>query len=128
MFNMDGLQLLGEGFGSKVYLSSDDTIIRVAKNWLTRGKHEREKAVLDFLKERIKSVAIPQPQLVAPSTGFPFGAMKYHQLPGRPLRPQDITPESRGNIAGQIAAFIHEMHSVPLDTIQQKVSIPSYIP
>jgi aminoglycoside phosphotransferase (APT) family kinase protein len=122
-------QLIGEGFGSTVYLTSTGQIIRVAKNQLTQEEHQREVAILRVLHRHIQSIAIPDPTIIIePSREYPFGAIGYDQITGKPLQPEDITPELQSIIAAQIAQFISEMHQAPLDRLRDEIEVPPYLP
>jgi aminoglycoside phosphotransferase (APT) family kinase protein len=102
--------------------------VRVAKNRATQEKHERERIVLDTLKWHIRSVAIPEPSiLVQPSKRYPYGAIGYDEIPGKPLQPDDITPALRQPLAHQVAQFINELHSIPLAEIKRVAELPPYL-
>lgn len=121
--------LIGEGYGSRVYATGDGNILRVAKNRLTQQKHSREKAVLGILKLHIHSIAIPQPRIFIPSSDeFPYGAIGYKRIPGRPLQPADITSARRQPLAEQIAYFIDELHKIPVALVTDNVDLPAYLP
>jgi aminoglycoside phosphotransferase (APT) family kinase protein len=123
------VRIIGEGFGSKVYATDDGKIVRVAKNRATQEKHERERIVLDTLKWHIRSVAIPEPSIfVQPSERYPYGAIGYDEIPGKPLQPAGITPALRQPLAHQVAQFISELHSIPLAEIKRVAELPPYLP
>jgi hypothetical protein len=74
-------------------------------------------------------MAIPDPTIIIePSQEYPYGAIGYNQIAGKPLQPEDVTPNLEAAIAAQIAEFISEVHQVPVDAIQNKIKIPSYLP
>lgn len=124
-----GARLIGEGFGSEVYITDGGKILRVAKNESTQQKHDRERVVLSILTRHIKSVAIPEPSLIIqPSEAYPYGAIGYNQIPGKPLQPEDITPALRQPLANQIAQFISELHDIQIDEIKRHVELPAYLP
>lgn len=121
--------VIGEGFSSIVYMTDDGNILRAAKNAFTQRKRRQEVLLLQALQPYIHSVAIPQPSLfIEPNEQFPFGAVGYRQIPGRPLRLDDLSPAMRQPIATHLASFINELHRVPLDVLGRQIQLPSYLP
>jgi aminoglycoside phosphotransferase (APT) family kinase protein len=121
--------LIGEGYGSRVYATGGGDILRVAKNSLTKHNHERERAVLGVIKPYIHSVAIPEPSIfIASSDEYPYGAIGYKRIPGRPLQPADITAARRQSLAEQIADFIDELHKIPVALVTDNAPLPPYLP
>jgi aminoglycoside phosphotransferase (APT) family kinase protein len=120
---------IGEGYGSRVYATGDGNILRVAKNRLTQRNHRRERAVLGILKPYIHSIAIPEPSIFIPSSEeYPYGAIGYKRIPGRPLQPADITGDQRQPLAEQIAFFIDELHQIPVTVIADSAPLSAYLP
>jgi aminoglycoside phosphotransferase (APT) family kinase protein len=121
--------LIGEGYGSMVYATGDGDILRVAKNRPTQQNHERERAVLGILKPYIHSVAIPEPSIfITSSHEYPYGAIGYRRIPGRPLQPADITSARCQSLAEQIAEFIDELHKIPVALVTDNAPLPAYLP
>jgi len=44
------LRLVAEGYGSKIYVSANNMVVKAAKNELARTRHERERTVLEVLR------------------------------------------------------------------------------
>lgn len=123
------LTLFGEGYGSKVYITADNIILRVAKNKVTQRRHQQEIQLLSFITPFIRSMEIPRPiMLIEPTGEFPFGAIGYKRIEGVPLTPELITAQNRENIAGQIAMFIHEVHTIEPGLARFKVALPTFPP
>lgn len=104
---------IGEGFRSRTYRSADGLVVRVPKNAVAMAMQRQLEAVLEALAPHITALPIPGPVCaVTPSPEFPFGALTYPLLPGRPLRPADSTPHNRAALARQLATFLHELHAL----------------
>lgn len=112
------LTVLGEGFSSLVVESRSGVVFRIAKNALAQQGHRREWMLLPAIGH-VPGFKLPDPTYYLPqSAAFPYGFIGYRKLPGRPLTPQDITPESRDSIARQVAAFIGALHRIRLDQVR----------
>lgn len=104
---------IGEGFRSRTYRSADGLVVRVPKNAVAMAMQRQLEAVLEALAPHITALPIPGPVCaMTPSAEFPFGGLTYPLLPGRPLRPADITPRNRAALARQLATFLHELHAL----------------
>lgn len=107
------LTLRSEGFRATTYLSADGLIVRVPKNAIAMAMQRHLHPVLEALAPRINALPIPSSSCpIPPSDDFPFGALCYRAITGRPLQPGDITARNRAPIARQIAAFLAELHAV----------------
>lgn len=111
-------RILGEGFSSLVVETPAGIVFRIAKNHLAQRGHRREWRALPIVGRSLGGLQLPQPthyRHTAPE--FPHGLIGYPKLPGRPLAPGDITPQSLEALANQIGAFLIALHSISPDTL-----------
>lgn len=121
-------RILGEGFGSLVVETPAGIVFRIAKNHLAQRGHRREWRALPLVGRSLADLRLPQPShYLHTSPDFLHGLIGHPKLPGRPLAPRDITPQSREAVAGQIGAFLIALHSLPPDTLGA-LALPSYPP
>ena len=99
-----------DGFSSHVFLVGDGVILRVAKNREAAAKQVKEFEILPLLQERL-SVKIPQPRwYLKPSEYFPFGAIAYPKIVGRPFDLALTHKADLEHIASSLATFLLELH------------------
>src|SRR5215217_8559581 len=107
------LSVLGEGFGSTVVETANGIVFRIAKHTDASQGHRREGTVLAVIQRHVCGLRVPQVRYyLDESDAFPYGVIGYDKLPGHPLQPEDINDEHRIRIAGQVAEFISQLHSV----------------
>jgi aminoglycoside 2''-phosphotransferase len=101
---------IGEGFSGKVYETEDGLIVRIAQYLNPALKIEFE--TLDQLVGTLP-VAVPTPGWFAPpSDDYPYGAVAFAKLPGKPLQPgTDV-----GRYAFALGSFLTALHRTPPPT------------
>lgn len=103
--------LIAEGFSSVVF-SVGDVILRVAKNAEATLQQVKEVKFLPLLQPRI-SLSVPQPEwYLEPSEYFPFGAMGYPIIAGRPFDLSLINKVDLEQVAFSLAMFLLELHKI----------------
>ena len=121
-------RILGEGFSSLVVETPAGSVFRIAKNHLAQRGHRREWRALPLVGRSLADLRLPQPShYLHTSPDFPHGLIGHRKLPGRPLAPSDITPQSRGDIARQVGAFLVALHNVPPGRLHG-LDLPHYPP
>jgi aminoglycoside 2''-phosphotransferase len=100
--------------------TSDDVIIRVARNARTAEGHTKEARLLPVLA-RLLPVSVPQPQWrVEPgSPGLPLGAIGYRRLAGEPLTPNWLARRDADKVASEIAGFLSALHTFPVEQAEE---------
>jgi aminoglycoside phosphotransferase (APT) family kinase protein len=127
-FPEDGLllpvSLIGEGFGSIAVETVGGVVFRIARTAEVGRHFAKEARVLPDMQPYLPNM-IPRPRYYRASTPyFEHGVIGYRKLAGQPLDPAIAQrPEAARQIAGQVAAFLHDLHHVPLHTIA-----PAYDP
>ena len=103
---------IADGFSSHVFVVGDEVILRVAKNRETAIQQAKEFEVLPRLQGRL-SVQIPQPRWhLEFSEHFPFGAIAYPKITGRPFDLALSNQVDLENVASSLATFLLELHSL----------------
>ncbi|MFL5760884.1 MAG: phosphotransferase family protein [Thermomicrobiales bacterium] len=114
------LSVLGEGFDSVVVETANGIVFRIAKHVHASWGRQREGAVLSVVQRHVRALNIPLVRHdLDESDAFPYGVIGYEKLPGRPLRPDDIDHENRIRIAGQVAGFLTELHSIDIRELSE---------
>ncbi|CAN5350471.1 N/A [soil metagenome] len=112
---VSSVAVLGEGFRSMVVETPDGDVFKIAKNWEAAAGLVKEAHVLPLIGGRL-STPVPYPLWQAgASNHFPFGALGYPKLPGKPLHPDMLAPRSFTEIAKAVAEFLLSLHGVSLD-------------
>lgn len=114
---VDSIDLAGEGMDSLALTVNGEFIFRFPKLEEAAAKIELEAAVLPALRNSL-DVRIPSPEFVAihPSTGLTFSG--YRRIEGIQLEPEvlaDLDPELQTSLTEQIARFVRQLHSFPID-------------
>jgi len=114
------LGVLETGFDSLVVETRDGAIFRVARHASAAEGHAREAKLLPVLGPRLP-VEVPRPEWrVEPGPpAFPFGAMGYRRLAGKPLRPDWLVGRHIRQVASELAAFLVELHRFPLEEAER---------
>jgi aminoglycoside 2''-phosphotransferase len=121
------LAVLGEGFGSVAITTANDIVFRIAKHHESQRAQQRERAVLPVIH---RHVALRVPEVIyflQTSAHCPFGVIGYKKIPGRPLAPNDLSPDNRAHIAEQVAAFQVELRAIDLDLLRN-AGLPRFPP
>jgi aminoglycoside 2''-phosphotransferase len=122
------LSVLGEGFGSVVVETANGIVFRIARHADARRGHQREGAVLSVVQRHVCGLRVPQVHYyLDESDAFPYGVIGYEKLPGRPLRPDDIDHKNRIRVAGQVVAFMTELHSIDIRELSE-IPLPRFPP
>ena len=104
--------LVADGFSSHVFLIADEVVLRVAKTRESTSQQLKEVRTLPLLQTKL-SLQIPQPQwYLEPSTYFPFGAVAYPIVKGRPF---DLSLADRVDLEGiatSLARFLLELQNI----------------
>jgi aminoglycoside 2''-phosphotransferase len=108
------LNLLGEGFGSLAVETPAGMVFRIARTAQSGARYAREALALPALKPYLP-VAIPEPNAYLPGNAdFAYGVIGYPRLPGTPLEPDSLTPETARCLAGQVGAVLAAFQRVPV--------------
>ena len=109
------LRTLGSGFSSLVVETPEGIVFRIARNQAAATRHAREAQLLHALAGRVPA-PIPDPQWYAcASEHFPFGAIGYPALPGKPLLPNCAALADGRRLASELAAFLLALHRFPIE-------------
>ena len=109
------INVLGEGFRSMVVETPDGDVFKIAKNWEASAGLVKEAQILPLIGDRL-STSVPYPLWQAgASNHFPFGVLGYPKLPGKPLHPGVLSPQSSAEIAKGVAEFLLSLHGMRLD-------------
>ncbi len=112
--------LLADGFSSYVFCVGDEFILRVAKNSEAGKQQLNEFRNLVSLQGKL-SLQIPFPKWqLAASEFFPFGAMAYPVIVGRPFNLSLAEHVDLEQVAYSLASFMFELHET-----NPPVSIPA---
>lgn len=104
-FSLSSLRPLGEGFTSRVFLTREDWVVKLAKCPGAFDRMTHEWRVLSCLPEL--SVQVPDHfGLIAPNDQMRFGGCYYRFIAGRP------GSKLTRNTAAQVASILLEIHSV----------------
>jgi aminoglycoside phosphotransferase (APT) family kinase protein len=105
------MRLLSRGFSATSYATPDGYVIRVAHDDQARQRQVREVRLLQAIRERFAGFDLPFPaEVFPPSSRYPFGAVRYRLLLGRPPD-ENVDPST-------IADFLRRLHDVPAASVQ----------
>lgn len=122
------LTLLGAGFGSVVVETAGGVVFRIAKHSAAQRGHQREARLLPVVRRFVSDLPVPDVRYMLETTAaFPYGAVGYDKLTGRPLAPEDINDETLPGIAAQLAAFLTALHGIDLDDLRA-LALPRFPP
>lgn len=105
-------ELIADGFSSYIFLIADEVILRVAKTRASASQQLKELRTLPLFQARL-SFQIPQPQwYLEPSSHFPFGAIAYPLVKGRPFDLSLVDKVDLEGVAASLARFMLELQSI----------------
>lgn len=108
------IKLLGNGWDSEAYLINEAYVFKFARHKLASKDYAREKRILDFLKENLKTnIKVPNIEYFDNSTET--GIMGYKRIEGIILSPeiyQRMSREQKEKLALDISEFLKELHSL----------------
>lgn len=109
------LTTLGVGWDNVAFLTNERVVFRFPRRQIAAGLLEREARILPLLASHLPA-PIPAPQYVGtPTPTYPFVFAGYPLLPGRTADERPPTLAGRAALAGELAAFLRTLHTVPLD-------------
>lgn len=125
-FEIQKIKRLGEGWMNEAFLINGQWVFRFPKSRHADEDLEKEINILPVLAKRL-TLSIPQFQYIGKqSNGYPF--VGYKILPGDVIG-EDVIPtlskEVQESIAKQLAMFIDELSSFPVDEAEH-LSVPEY--
>ncbi|MGE0623239.1 MAG: phosphotransferase [Pseudomonadales bacterium] len=100
-----GMRPIGDGFDTRVYVSSDGWVLKVAKYSDVLPRLVRERDVLRYLPK----ISVETPggyEIIDRSSVLPFGGSYYRQIEGRPCT--TLTEDQQRQL-GQLMVEIHEL-------------------
>ena len=114
---VDSIDLAGEGMDNLALVFNDEYVFRFPKLEDAAAKIELEAVLLPVLQSSL-DIRIPSPEFVGtdPGTGLTFSG--YRRIEGVPLEPEvllDLDPEKQTRLTEQIARFLRNLHSFPID-------------
>ena len=108
------LKLIDVGFGSIVVETRDEVIFRIARHERCAAGHQREWRLLPALGPRVPlRIPLPEWRIAPGSAHFPFGAIGYRRLPGRPVSLEFLEGPSAHPIARRLGSFLYALHAFP---------------
>lgn len=113
---------IAEGFSNYVFQLGDDIILRVAKTSAATTLQAKETRILPLLKNKF-SFEIPHPKwYFEPSQYFPFGAIAYQIIHGRPFETSLVDQVNIKGVAKSVASCMFEFHNLPTSVIPSSIS------
>ena len=114
-----GWTIIGQGFSSQVVETESGNIIKIPKNQEAADRLALEARLLPSLVSRLP-VPVPRPEeRFPPGPDFPFGAISYVKLSGRPLKPIHLEKAGNQRLIQETAAFLTALHQLPLSLARQ---------
>jgi aminoglycoside phosphotransferase (APT) family kinase protein len=114
---VEPLSRIGEGFRSLALETAGGVIVRIGKTAEAAAGFALEAAALPVVARHVRA-PVPAPcGHVTPCNDFPFGALAYPKLPGTAPVPGNVS--LRRAFIPELARFLVELHSVPVDEAQR---------
>lgn len=120
-FNVSNIKVIGSGYDSVAYLVNDEYIFKIKISANEKKGYKKEKAILDFLNEYLKSdIKIPKIEYSYISSEFEI--MGYKSINGKFLTPkiyQSMTEKQKDILKNDIAKFLKQLHSLDYSEISE---------
>lgn len=104
-----------EGLVNDVVILNHEIIVRFPKADWAKAALKQETAILDLVRQHVE---MPVPHFNPRGEDF----VMYRMIPGEPLHRHDIlrmSEDEQSHIAQQLAAFLRQLHTIPVDEVQR---------
>ncbi len=116
------IKYLGEGFRSKSYIIDNKYIFLEGNNDKSYKTYKKDYKVLNFLKDKIKTVLIPNNViLVKKDNDNPTGGLIYKIINDQVFNYDKLKTYNLDNIAFEISVFLNELHSIKIAYNYEKI-------
>ena len=111
-----------DGLVNDILVVNRELVFRFPKDERAREALAREARLLDLVRSRVE---LPVPSFEYQETDF----VMYRLIPGQALHREDLLrleDRMQDRLAGQMAAFLQQLHSIPVESIGQNAIPASY--